>query len=649
MVRQLLQRAAWESRARAAASLPDPPALPLKVFKPKVALPILTDYKRDPGRHFWDKFPSNYAPGKSMISVTKLRGLVLAVGTSDTARLNTVCADLEHGADIGCTGAARAPTRSSNAPSALLYPLQVTDAIASWLLAGFAIGPFLQSDVPVNAKVSGIMTRPKPNGSVRVILNFSSPAGLSVNDGIDNSLFPATMSSTAKWISVLNRAGRGAYMIKMDWADAYKHVHVRAPDVDLQWFSWLGRFFAEVCLVFGAASSPGIYDRVAKTVLDIVLRLTGFDRAAVCQHLDDVCAAAPPEEASKLRNFEDCYRRVCAQIGVKLAPADDIDKGFSLVTRGVVLGVEYDTVAWTWALPPDKAVRLDLQISAALDKRVLRQDEVWSLVGRILHYAPLFLCGRFNIDHLLKANAVSAVKAHPVVLSAPCRRQLQFWKLLIRMSSGSAQIPSHWPLPAWTLEAHTDAAGGSPDGFRGSGGVVGASWFFLPWSLAINMGRRGPDGKRIGGKLSALELIGPLAVVVTFPDLCRAQPVRVWVDNAGSVRIWEKGYSNSCGLCTTLVKAISSVAAALDCRLEIVKIRRCSSPLSVMADALSQGDFRRFRTAAAFAGLCPSPTPSPVPLALRRWVAWPRVDDDLGHKLLRELALETPLLGYNVV
>ena len=96
------------------------------------------------------------------------------------------------------------------------------------------------------------------------------------------------MSSTGKWLAALAAAGRGAFMIKMDWADAYKHVHVREEDVRLQWFSWLGMNFAEVCLVFGAVSSVGIYDRAAKVVLDLVLRLSGFPAKMVCQHLDDV-------------------------------------------------------------------------------------------------------------------------------------------------------------------------------------------------------------------------------------------------------------------------------------------------------------------------------------------------------------------------
>ena len=82
---------------------------------------------------------------------------------------------IERGADIGCRGAARLPSRSSNAASAFDCGPQVTDAIAEWVQKGYAYGPVDATAVPPGAKISGIMVRPKPNGSVRVILNLSAP------------------------------------------------------------------------------------------------------------------------------------------------------------------------------------------------------------------------------------------------------------------------------------------------------------------------------------------------------------------------------------------------------------------------------------------------------------------------------------------
>ena len=196
---------------------------------------------------------------------------------------------------------------------------QITDAVAGWVQAGFAAGPFDKSEIPVDVKINGILTRPKPNGSVRVILNLSAPEGSSVNDGIDVSSFPATMSSTAKWLQCLNAAGTGALMTKLDWSDAYKHQHVRKEDLNLQWFQCMGKYFCEPCLVFGASSSAGIYDQSAKLVLDLVICYSGFPRNMVCQYLDDVCACSNANSDS-LSRFRNAYIDIANQLGVKLAP-----------------------------------------------------------------------------------------------------------------------------------------------------------------------------------------------------------------------------------------------------------------------------------------------------------------------------------------
>ena len=73
--------------------------------------------------------------------------------------------------------------------------------------------------------------------------------------------------------------------MKLDWASAYKHIAVRPEDIDLQFFSWLGMDFVELCLVFGCRSSAGLYDRLAKVVLQIVLLFCKFPADMVCQYL----------------------------------------------------------------------------------------------------------------------------------------------------------------------------------------------------------------------------------------------------------------------------------------------------------------------------------------------------------------------------
>jgi hypothetical protein len=178
-----------------------------------------------------------------------------------------------------------------------------------------------------------------------------------MNDVIDTDMFPASMSSTEAWVEILNKAGKGCIITKIDFADAYKHVAVADQDTDLQWFEWGGNYFKELCLIFGCSSCAGIFDLTAKVILRLVCALARFPRDMVAQHLDDICAAAP-KGSSELERFDRTFQEVAEQLGVKLAGREDLEKSFGPGTGGVVFGVLYDTVSWTWSIPGEKKNRL---------------------------------------------------------------------------------------------------------------------------------------------------------------------------------------------------------------------------------------------------------------------------------------------------
>jgi hypothetical protein len=524
----------------------------------------------------------------------------------------------------------------------------VTDAIADWVTKGYAFGPVKEEQLPATAKVSGILVRPKPNGSVRVILNLSAPEGRSVNDGINKEEFPAKMSSTTAWLKVLDTAGRGCWITKTDWANAYKHICVREEDLDLQWFSWGGKFFKELCLIFGAALSAGIFDDTAKLVLDLVCRRANFPHHLICQHLDDVCAAAPAGSDS-LHRLDSAFREIAGELGVELAPRDDPEKSFAPCTAGVVCGVYYDTVAWTWAIPEEKLGRTCKLIQQAIDSEAMEPKTIRSLVGKLIHVKPLVPGGRFNIDKIMKMYAAAARTEDPVRITSACRRQLRFWLLFVQVCSGAVDIPKPvGQANVGGLDAFTDAAGGTCETVgRGTGGVMDDWWYYIPWERRINAGGWRVDGKKVGRKLSALELAGPLIVVAAAHNRCRGQSVNVWVDNSGAVEVYRKGYSRNCRLCTTIAKATATVAAGIGCRLEVIKITRCTGTGAKLADHLSKAKFKQFRETANAAEWELTTAPAAIPKSLLRWLARPSPYDGLGAEILRELALEAPIAGYS--
>jgi len=578
----------------------------------------------------------------------RLKQLADALGCSDQDRLARVLQYVEKGADIGCRGQARLPSKSSNAASAFEYGPQVSDAVAEWVQKGYVFGPVDAEAVPATAKISGIMVRPKPNGSVREILNLSAPKGRSVNDGIDASEFPAKMSSTAAWLEVLDKAGRGCWIVKIDWTAAYKHICVREEDTDLQWFCWGGKFFKELCLIFGGASSAGIYDDAGKLVRDFVCRRAVFPRSMVCQHLDDVMAAAAAG-SDGVHRLDAAYRQIAAAVGVELAPRDDPDKSFAPCTAGVVFGIRYDTVTWTWSIPAEKLARTCGMLEAAMGACSIPAKDMRSLAGKLIHVKPLVPGGRFNIDKIMRALKAAARTDDDVEISAACRRQMRFWHLLLRVCSGRVDIPRpHGRASTGALEAFTDAAGGTCEAVgRGTGGVLESTWYYIPWARRINAGGWRVDGKKVGRKLSALELVGPLVIVASAHRECRGRTLQVWVDNAGSVEVFRKGYSRNCRLCTTLVKAMATVAAGIGCRLEVLKITRCSSTGAVLADQLSKARFKDFRDTARIAGWDLQLAPARVPRALTRWLDRPAPYDGLGAEILTEIGAEVPIAGYS--
>ena len=324
---------------------------PVKKFTPKYpGIPILDDYRVAAPEAYWRLFPHNKkCPAESSVKHEKLKQLIDTLGVTEPDRADRVLERMRNGANIGCEGRYREPSRSKNSPDSYNHGPQISDAVAAWIDKGFAYGPVDGKEVPATAKISGIMTRVKPDSSVRIILNLSAPKGRSVNDGINAKKFPAVMSSTLAWLTVMNLAGRGCWLTKTDFADAYKHVVVRAADTDLQWFQWAGKYFKELCLIFGSASSAGIFDDLAKVILDLVCRGANFPAHMVCQHLDDICAA--DNNLARISKFDNTFKEFANFTGIKLAPRENPDKSFAPSKSGTVFGINYDTETWTWSIP----------------------------------------------------------------------------------------------------------------------------------------------------------------------------------------------------------------------------------------------------------------------------------------------------------
>ena len=120
--------------------------------------------------------------------------------------------------------------------------------------------------------------------------------------------------------------------------------------------------------------------------------------------------------------------------------------------------------------------------------------------------------------------------------------------------------------------------------------------------------------------------------------LLRNQTAVGRVDNAGSVRIFDKGYSTSCKLSNTLVKTIHQVTMGLN-----IHYFRCTTDGAIAADAISKANWCRLKR------YMPEHTerPTKIPVALMDWIHRPCEDFLLGQKNLREIATKCLIMNYN--
>ena len=637
--------------------------------KVNVNIPSRTSYKGSYGKKFWAKFTKCEVSKRpeSWISSSKLRELADEILYEDRREVEKAAKILEDGADLGCKGSARLPTRQRNAESCYEFGERVLDSLEDWLQQGIAAGPLTKKEVKHHLgpdyTVNPISVRLKPNGKARIIVNMSAPhvkdkkkldlaSGIpsSVNSGIDKEDWPAYMAGTKEVLELIHLKGQGCKFCKSDWTSAYKHIFVRTEDLHLQVLEIGGRYFVEKALVFGCVSSPGIYDFVAKLVIKLAAARVGTAPADILQCLDDVVMVAH-KDSKDCEEFYLSYRQTCEEVGVRLAPEGDKDKAFPPTSEGTILGIEYDTEAWKWRMPEAKASYMLETLYKVIDGTPVTNEEILKLVGRLQHYHRLVEGGK---QERMWLTCLGDSLGSPARLVEPCPvavSQARWWAINIPSSLEWSAIPDPRELfPSQYVSLFPDAAGGSDTDIKlGFGGCVWLEedplpWCYLAWSELIRTNRKNRDGVAFARKLSTLEAVAALGLLASEPALLKNKAVRIFSDNQGFVTAYRKAYTPDPYLMTA-VMAINNVARGLNINLDVQWSPRRSGVGEEIADDLSKGKLlgladrvkTRMRT-----------NPSYIPKTLVTWLEHPTASRVLGQAMLDEMSHYVEVLRWNL-
>ena len=150
---------------------------------------------------------------------------------------------------LGYTGP-RFSITPKNLKSASDNKAHVTEAIAKELERRHIAGP-LKTPPIHSLHCSPLGAVPKKDMSWHLILDLSSPKGLSVNEWISKDDFSVTFSKSDDAVNLVRLAGPGALVAKLDIKHAFRIMPVHPDDWDLLGTCWEGLYFAELCLPFG--------------------------------------------------------------------------------------------------------------------------------------------------------------------------------------------------------------------------------------------------------------------------------------------------------------------------------------------------------------------------------------------------------------
>ena len=166
-------------------------------------------------------------------------------------------------------------------------------------------------------------------------------------------------------------------------------------DVRQQFFKWMGKYFAELCLVFGCSSSVGLFDRLAKVFLYIAAKLSSIPIDQVEQIIDDTMAVGskPQDDDFYLK-----YREVANSCGVKLASECDPKKAFSASQQGEIFGVNYCTVKMDMVA----IIHMLQQLEERKEHSMIFLKRI---TGKLIAYRRLILQGKYYMGQLVKASS----------------------------------------------------------------------------------------------------------------------------------------------------------------------------------------------------------------------------------------------------
>ncbi len=370
--------------------------------------------------------------------------------------------------------------------------------------------------------ISPIGAVPKDGSSWRIIHHLSWPrSGGSVNEFVK---CPGV--ELAAWKNVLRKIvklGKGALIGKVDAKSAFRQIPVCLEDRRFQGICFEKRFFVDLVLAMGCASSVYNWCKLADGLL-CIWHYQSASLRSLCDgggeaYIDDFIFTSsglyPHTAMALLQSFE----QLASQLGVELSQS----KTVLPATRVKVLGIVIDTQSWTLSLDADKVNALLSDLQSLLSQCSWSLADISSCVGKLSWACKVVRPGRlflWNMIQFLKSPATCTL--HPEI-----RADMDWWTRLLPRINGTEPLSSPWE-SAEDLEIFVDASN------RGYGGHYRNEYFNASWSV-----------EQSRWHINSKELYAIYIGVRIWAKHFRNKRLKFRSDNTCSRDVWQKRYASA--------------------------------------------------------------------------------------------------------
>jgi hypothetical protein len=282
--------------------------------------------------------------------------------------------------------------------------------------------------------------------------------------------------------------------------------------------------------------------------------------ATLCNYIDDFGGAAPTIKSAQ-SHFQQ-LQQLAKELGLALATAKSKPPSTSLC----FLGVQFDTIAMTMSIPPEKLQDITHLVDSWATRSSATIHELRSLLGKLLHIANCCEPARLFLNRML-ATLRAAHQSPQVELPDSFQKDIKWFQRYLPSTNG-VYIIHEDTRPVTHI--YVDSC------MTGCGGCTAGAAYHARYS---------PSVVRQQWAICHLEALNCLVALRLWSKQLKGKRAHLHCDSATAVAVLQLGRGRS-DILQTVAREIWLLCAQLDISLQVSHI--AGADLTASADALSR-------------------------------------------------------------